>query len=320
MSPTISRAERKVGPRNDNSISPTRKSGITPAPGLQVQGSRSDLMQKLTSSTSVCGSSFTERAQRHKDGSVLLSIADDRICKLNGVGALTWLILEENPAGLRIEDLVQQLCEQFEAINAEGELRYDVSQKQLHHDTAQFLQKTCEMNLLRAETDRRGQQLYSICEGVSGTTTSPVVDATPEVRSASRESEQGDVRLSKREIFIAFATLLGFDLLLKFRGFQSLIERVRRWPTASPGTTDRELCKRVRAIVDRAQIYYPKKAMCLQHSAVVTCLLRRRGVPAEMVLAAQEFPPKGHAWVEVEGQVVNDSQVVKRTYRVLKRV
>jgi hypothetical protein len=67
-------------------------------------------------------------------------------------------------------------------------------------------------------------------------------------------------------------------------------------------------------------MYYPKKAMCLQHSAVVTCLLRRRGVPAEMVLAAQEFPPKAHAWVEVDGVVVNDFTAVQRVYRVMRRV
>lgn len=277
-------------------------------------------MQRFTSSTSVCGSPYTERAQRHKDGSVLLSIAGDRICKLNGVGALTWMILEENPAGLRIADVVQQLCEQFKAINAEGVLRYDVSRKQLHNDTAQFLKKTCEMKLLRTDTDRRGQQFYLICEGVSGTTSSPFYQETPDSRWAPTQSEQGEARISKRETFTALVALLGFDLLLQVRGFQSLIERVRRWPTSRPATTDRELCKRVRAMVDRAQTYYPKKAMCLQHSAVVTCLLRRRGVPAEMVLAAQEFPPKGHAWVEVEGQVVNDSPVVKRNHRVLKRV
>jgi hypothetical protein len=73
-------------------------------------------------------------------------------------------------------------------------------------------------------------------------------------------------------------------------------------------------------MVDRAQMYYPKKAMCLQHSAVVTCLLRRRGVPAEMVLAAQEFPPKGHAWTEVDGEVVNDKASVRNHYVVLRRV
>ena len=278
------------------------------------------MLQELTRTDSTCRPSYTERARRHKDGSVLLSIAEDRICKLNGVGALTWMILEENPSGLRVEDVVQQLCEQFEAINAEGELRYDVPRKQLHHDTAQFLKMTCEMKLLRIEADRRGQQTYRICEGVSGTTSSPVSDATSEVSPAFTQSEQGKVRLSKRETLTAFFALLGFDLLLKFRGFQSLIEKVRSWPTAKPGSTDRQLCRRVRAMVDRAQMYYPKKAMCLQHSAVVTCLLRHRGVPAEMVLAAKEFPPKGHAWVEVEGQVVNDSQAVKGSYRVLKRV
>jgi hypothetical protein len=72
-------------------------------------------------------------------------------------------------------------------------------------------------------------------------------------------------------------------------------------------------------MVDRAQMYYPKKAMCLQHSAVVTWLLRRRGVPTEMVLAAQEFPPKGHAWAEVDGEVVNDAQRVKTKYLELRR-
>ena len=284
------------------------------------------MVPALRSSTSVGGPSYTERAQRHKDGSVLLSIADDRICKLNGVGALTWMILEENPAGLRVEDVVRQLSDQFEAINADGELRYEVSREQLQNDTAQFLKKISEMKLLQIETDAKGQQTFHISEGVSGTTSSTVAAATtppletaiPDEHPASSQSEP--VRLVKRETFTAFLGLLSFDLLLRLRGFQSLIEKVEHWPTAEPRTTDPQLCKRVRAMVDRAQMYYPKKAMCLHHSAVVTCLLRRRGVPAELVLAAQEFPPKGHAWVEVEGWVVNDTQVVKDHHRVLRRV
>ena len=272
-------------------------------------------MQTIT----VCDLSFTERAQRHRDGSVLLSIADDRICRLNGVGALTWMILEENPAGLRIDDVVRRLSLQFEAINAEGKLRYDVSSEQLHGDTAQVLKNVSAMKLLRVETDPRGQQIYHIREGVSGTTSSSLT-ATPDKEVASTQNDQGEVRVSRRETLAAFVALLSFDLLLRFRGFQALIEKVEHWPTAKPRTTDLELCKRVRAMVDRAQMYYPKKAMCLQHSVVVTCLLRRRGVPAQMVLAAQEFPPKGHAWVEVEGHVVNDSAAVKKNHRVLKRV
>ena len=109
-------------------------------------------------------------------------------------------------------------------------------------------------------------------------------------------------------------------MLLRVRGFEALVRKVERWPTHAPAATDGETCRRICATVNRAQLYYPKKAMCLQHSAVVTCLLRRRGVPAQMVLAAQEFPPKGHAWVEVNGTVVNDKPSVRETYRTLRRV
>jgi hypothetical protein len=283
---------------------------------------------------------------------VLLSIADDRICKLNGVGALTWMILEESPTGLSVDEVVRELSEQFEAINSEGELLYEVSPAQLREDTAPFLRSMAQMNLLQAMTDSRGQELYCIKEGVSGTTSAPFAaaaaaknaSAVPETplshapslahvtgttaqteisqptETTASVSADEDIKLLKRETLAAFIALAAFDLLLKFAGFQSLIRKVERWPTAEPRTTDREVCRRVRAMVDRAQMYYPKKAMCLQHSAVVTCLLRRRGVPAEMVLAAQEFPPKCHAWAEVEGEVVNDKRSVKNNYFILRRL
>lgn len=262
----------------------------------------------------------TERVRKHRDGSVLLSIAEDRICKLNGVGALTWMILQDTPTSLTLDEIVRALEQQFEAINSEGELLYEVSREQLRSDTARFLNNMAAMSLLQVSRDSSGQECYSIKDDVSGTT--PAADA------ATAESQQDfemdrveqNVRFSKRETFSAFVGLLAFDLLLKFKGFQSLIKKVESWPTTEPRTTDRELCQRVRGMVDRAQMYYPKKAMCLQHSAVVTCLLRRRGVPAEMVLAAQEFPPKAHAWAEVMNQVVSDSPGVKTKYRELRRL
>src|ERR1051325_4589471 len=127
------------------------------------------MMQTQTSSAQIPVQPYTERAKRHKDGSVLLSIADDRICKLNGVGALTWMILEENPEGLSVDDVVRELSEQFETINTERQLRYDVSREQLRSDTARFLNKIAEMNLLQRETDSQGREYYCIKEGVSGT-------------------------------------------------------------------------------------------------------------------------------------------------------
>jgi len=277
-------------------------------------------MQVATSSTPISAPSYTEKAQRHKDGSVLLSIADDRICKLNGVGALTWMVLDENPAGLGVDDVVRELSLQFDAINAEGQLHYEVSPEKLRSDTARFLKKMAEMNLLVIDVDSAGQEFYHINDGVSGTTSMASVFSPQFVSSESTRNEPVSPRPLKRETLTAFIGLLAFDLLLKFRGFASLISHVEHWPTAEPRTTDLETCRRIRAMVDRAQMYYPKRAMCLQHSAVVTCLLRRRGVPAQMVLAAQDFPAKAHAWVEVAGTVVNENQSVRTKYFRLRQI
>lgn len=259
---------------------------------------------------------ITDSVRKHKDGTVLLSIAEDRICKLNGVGALTWMVLEDIQHSVSLDRIVSALEDRFEAINAEGELRYEVPREQLRSDTARFLMKLASMGLLRIDRDPLGQELYSVKDDVSSTTSSP----QPQALNVDCDETPADIQFSRRETFSAFMGLLAFDLLLKFAGFQALITKVERWPTARPRTTDREVCRRVRGIVDRAQMYYPKKAMCLQHSAVVTCLLRRRGVPAEMVLAAQAFPPKAHAWTEVLNEVVSDSPNVKTKYRELRRL
>src|ERR1051325_10302222 len=177
------------------------------------------MMQVRTASTPVCVASLTEKARRHKDGAVLLSIPDDRICKLNGVGALTWMILEENPAGLNLEDVVRELSEQFDAINAEGRLRYEVSSEQLKRDTEQFLTKLTQMNLLHKEADSSGQHFYRVVEGVSGTTSSTgaATTATKGAGENSIETRQhisttNDIRPFRRETFSAFIGLLAFDL------------------------------------------------------------------------------------------------------------
>jgi transglutaminase superfamily protein/coenzyme PQQ synthesis protein D (PqqD) len=249
---------------------------------------------------------------------VLLSIAEDRVCKLNGVGALTWMILEDNSTGLSPEEIVSALEQQFEAINREGELLYEVPHEQLHADTVRFLKKMVSMGLLHVSCGAGAREFYSITDGVTGTTSAPATE-TGQFDSARNELTE-ELSFSRRETFSAFVGLLVFDLLLKFGGFQTLMKKVEHWPVTEPRSMDRQICMRVRGMVDRAQMYYPKKAMCLQHSAVVTCLLRRRGVPAEMVLAAQTFPPKAHAWAEVSGEVVNDNNSVKSEYRVLKRL
>lgn len=266
-------------------------------------------------------------ANKHRDGSVVLSTASDRMFRLNGVGALTWTVLEQSENGLSLDEVVEELERQFESINREGEMRYETSREQLSKDTRGFISALVESGLVEV-IELSGSESYRIREGVCGTTSKTLAEvtateATDSLGDGLREVpglERGKIRVRKWETVTAFCALFAFDLLLRVRGFEALIKKVESCPTAEPHTIDPELCRRVCAAVNRAQMYYPKKAMCLQHSAVVTRLLRRNGVAAEMVLAAQEFPPKAHAWVEVAGAVVNDFKQVKTRYRELKRV
>lgn len=278
-------------------------------------------MTVQTSVTTTASIPLSIIAKKHRDGSVVLSTASDRMFKLNGVGALTWTVLEQSANGLSLYEIVDELYRQFENINREGEMRYETTREQLHRDTARFLTSLVEAGLV--VIDPSGRETYRIREGVCGTTSKTLAEVTSTQTTdnlATIFSPVTKIRPGKWETLTAFCALLAFDLLLRFRGFEALVNKVEQWPTAEPHTTDKELCRRVCAAVNRAQVYYPKKAMCLQHSAVVTCLLRRKGVPAAMVLAAQEFPPKAHAWVEVAGAVVNDFKQVKTRYRELKRL
>jgi hypothetical protein len=68
-----------------------------------------------------------------------------------------------------------------------------------------------------------------------------------------------------------------------------------------------------------ACVWYPKRVLCLQRSAVLTCLLRSCGVPAQMVIGAQKFPFAAHAWTEVDGRPINETVDIYATYFVWER-
>jgi hypothetical protein len=98
--------------------------------------------------------------------------------------------------------------------------------------------------------------------------------------------------------------------------FSPLHERVRN---SLVRTNCRQSCETICRAMDMACIWYWKQARCLQRSAATTCLLRRYGTPAQMVIGTQRMPFKAHTWVEVEGKVVNDKPYVKDAYMVLDR-
>jgi hypothetical protein len=116
----------------------------------------------------------------------------------------------------------------------------------------------------------------------------------------------------------AYWKLICFDRYLARGDFAALYNKVRNYPVGKhtpPAATVERTC----FAVDVACIWYWKEALCLQRSAATACLLKRYGVPAQMVIGAQQVPFKAHAWVEVDGRVVNDKPYTPEMYAVLDR-
>lgn len=122
----------------------------------------------------------------------------------------------------------------------------------------------------------------------------------------------------KRMVFESWLLLLYFDCLIRLRDFRSLHNAVRRQKVYLRRTfsdTREQLCH----AVDLACVFYFKPVLCLQRSAATSVLLRRNGWRAELVLGAQMVPFLSHAWVEIDGLVVNDKPYVAEIFQVLER-
>jgi hypothetical protein len=123
------------------------------------------------------------------------------------------------------------------------------------------------------------------------------------------------------ETAAAIAGLLVIDLIMKFGGFPRLRRLMIRCPVRGHRKHDRSIeCARgVCGSVDRACACYFRQVQCLQRSSLLACLLRFRGIPAELVIGCRKMPFHGHAWVEVDGVVVGESEKVRASYTVLDR-
>jgi hypothetical protein len=116
----------------------------------------------------------------------------------------------------------------------------------------------------------------------------------------------------------AFASLIVFDAL-SLSGYKRVHGFTRSRPIArrrtTPGTANR-VCR----AVDDACVWYYTRVYCLQRSTVTTWMLRRRGVCADLVIGFIPVPLRSHAWVEVDGAIVNDRPEYQTVYRQLDRL
>ena len=119
-------------------------------------------------------------------------------------------------------------------------------------------------------------------------------------------------------IWRAYGELLRLEYPLFRKDFSAIYESVRRTPLAARravASSPETICR----AVDLAAVLYFRKVLCLQRSAATARLLKKHGFAAELVVGVQYVPFRAHAWVELDGLVINDKPYVSDTYAVLAR-
>lgn len=117
----------------------------------------------------------------------------------------------------------------------------------------------------------------------------------------------------------AWFGLIAFDFALA-AGFARVHERVRRFRPASRRQPSPSAIDDIVWAVDEACVWYVKRAACLQRSVIAAWLLRSHGVEAELVIGYRPLPFESHAWVEVDGAIVNDRPQYQKAFTVLDRL
>ena len=115
----------------------------------------------------------------------------------------------------------------------------------------------------------------------------------------------------------AYIRLAGHDLLMSRGDLAALLRTIKNC-RVRPTTCSSAHLEKVARSLDLACAFYPKQALCLQRSAVLVKMLRRRGVPAKIVIGAQKLPFKAHAWVEVDDKILNDRLASREKFLVME--
>jgi hypothetical protein len=127
-----------------------------------------------------------------------------------------------------------------------------------------------------------------------------------------------DRRLILRVALILPLTEIGLRLF-GFRRWKGLIEKFSlpaHSPQSLPEDLQRETALRAVRAVRSVELHGPTNPNCLERSLTLWWLLRREGVDGELHIGARKEGGRleAHAWVELGGQVLNDSAEVHQHY------
>lgn len=248
-----------------------------------------------------------------QDGCLLLSVKANVLFSLNESALTVWTEIERHREDVSCSELVNNLHRHYGGA---------VSNARLLEDVTELTEQLCERGFLTRVGVNGGGPSYRIKDDVFRTIADDDGENDrPHDALIYRPLQSPEVNRSRRlkDSCVGLIALLTYDVVLKLRGFGRVCTMVEQWPLRRRRAWTADRVRQVCAGVDRARLWYPKKVLCLQHSAIVTCLLRRQGVPAKMIFAARRKPFYAHAWSEVEGTVVNDDQSVRSSYTRFRR-
>jgi hypothetical protein len=227
-----------------------------------------------------------------QDGGVLFDLENDRLLKLNAVGVEIWKLLA---AGETEPQIVLTIAQKYGVVHA-----------RVAEDVRALLAKIGELRVPITSAVSTNQQQSATLQ-----------NKPPSFPWYGRDESAHRPNPRTVTVICALLGLAAFDFVLTLFSMKSLCSLVKRWPLRKNSTVDRDAIGRICSAVEKACVWYPRQALCLQRSAVTTCLLRAHGIPARMNIGARPMPLLAHAWVEAEGAVVNDWAQVKSFYGAL---
>jgi Transglutaminase-like superfamily/Coenzyme PQQ synthesis protein D (PqqD) len=230
------------------------------------------------------------------DGCIILDVRQDSILSLNSTGAFMFAKLAASENGMTRAELLVSIAEEFG----------DVPQTRLEAAVDRLVNQLIERSIIHTR----------IAHGLSRAWTRNNVSAACVF---CLKAVINPLLRMKARAAAALILLTSVDVLLKVGGFSTLHELVKRWKLRQLSLDTTDIIVAGCATVEKACIWHPKEKLCLQRSAVATCLLRSLGVPAEMVIGIHKMPFYGHSWVEVDGTVVNDHKNVQTFFEVISR-
>ncbi len=111
-------------------------------------------------------------------------------------------------------------------------------------------------------------------------------------------------------VFAVLWELVRYEFLFRIGGFQGIRRTLQKpLPSGFPasGVSEAEVCR----AVEWALCLYWKPVLCLQRSVATARLLRKQRLDAKVVVGCRPDPFFSHAWVEIDGRIVNDSPLYK---------